>query len=155
MSIEAASSCIFCRIIRGELTPGVLAFCDSRTAVFPSLRQRARNRGHMLVVPVAHVEQIYGIEGDLAGALMTTLARVATAVKTVCGADGISIRQHNEKHGDQDVFHVHFHVIPRFAGDEFTTGDDRYPLSAVEVPLEERIEQARKLAEVLERTLRT
>ena len=77
---------------------------------------------------------------------MTTLARVAAAVKTVCCADGVSIRQNNEQHGGQSVFHVHFHVIPRFAGDAFTTGDDQFPFGAVEVPLEERVAQAMRLS---------
>jgi diadenosine tetraphosphate (Ap4A) HIT family hydrolase len=80
---------------------------------------------------------------------MTTLARVAAAVKTVCCADGVSIRQNNEQHGGQDVFHVHFYVIPRFADDGFTRGNDRFPLGAVEVPLEERVQQATKLSEAL------
>jgi hypothetical protein len=40
-------------------------------------------------------------------------------------------------------------VIPRFAGDRFTTGNDRFPLGAVEVPLKERVEQAKKLSEAL------
>jgi len=153
MSAEAAISCVFCRIVRGELTPGVLAFRDSQTAVFPSRHQQPRNRGHMLVVPTRHVAQIYEIGDDLAGPLMTTLARVAAAVKAVCCADGVSIRQNNERHGGQDVFHVHFHVIPRFAGDAFTTGNDRFPLGAVEVPLEERVEQAKKLSEALGRPI--
>lgn len=149
MSIEASASCVFCRILSGELTPDVLAFRDSQTAVFPSLHQQHRNRGHMLVVPTRHVAQIYEIGGDLAGPLMTTLARVAAAVKAVCGADGVSVRQNNEQHGGQDVFHVHFHVIPRFAGDGFTSGNDRFPLGAVEVPLDERIDQAAKLSRAL------
>ena len=72
-------------------------------------------------------------------------------MKTVCSADGVSIRQNNERHGGQDVFHVHFHVVPRFAGDGFTTGDDRFPLGAREVSLEESGEQARKVAEALGR----
>jgi hypothetical protein len=79
--------------------------------------------------------------GHLAGPLMLTLARFAAAVKAVCAADGISIRQNNESHGGQDVFHMHFHVVPRFAGDGFT-GLAR-SLGAVEVPLAERIGQAR------------
>ena len=153
MSAEAAISCVFCRIVRGELTPGVLAFRDSHTAVFPSRHQQPRNRSHMLVVPTRHVAQIYEIGDDLAGPLMTTLARVAAAVKAVCCADGVSIRQNNERHGGQDVFHVHFHVIPRFAGDAFTTGNGRFPLGAVEVPLEERVEQAKKLSEALGRPM--
>jgi len=135
--------------VRGELTPKVLAFRDNQTAVFPSLHQQPRNRGHMLVVPTRHVAHIYEIDSDLAGPLMMTLARVAAAVKAVCRADGISIRQNNERHGGQDVFHVHFHVIPRFAGDGFTTGHDRFPLGTAEVPLEERVAQATKLSEAL------
>ena len=149
MSAEAAISCVFCRIVRGELTPEVLAFRDSQTAVFPSRHQQPRNRGHMLVVPTRHVAQIYEIGGDLAGPLMTTLARVAAAVKAVCCADGTSIRQNNERHGGQDVFHLHFHVVPRFAGDGFT-GLDR-ALGMVEVSVDERIEQAKKLSEALAR----
>lgn len=143
---EAAISCVFCRILRGELTPGVVAFRDGQTAVFPSRDQQPRNRGHMLVVPIRHVAQIYDVDRDVAGPLMTTLARVAAAVRTVCSADGVSIRQNNGQHGGQDVFHVHFHVVPRFAGDGFI-GLDR-SLGAVEVSLEERLAQARTLSEV-------
>jgi histidine triad (HIT) family protein len=139
-SAEAAKSCVFCRILRGELTPEVVAFRDSHTAVFPSRHQQPGNRGHMLVVPTRHVAHIYEIGGDLAGPLMTTLAHVAAAVKAACGADGVSIRQNNEQHGGQDVFHVHFHVIPRFAGDGFIGLGP----GAIEVPLKERVEQAKK-----------
>jgi histidine triad (HIT) family protein len=145
--------CVFCRIVRGELTPEALAFRDSHTAVFPSRHQQPRNRGHMLVVPTRHVAQIYEIGDDLAGPFMTTLARVAAAVKVIACADGVSIRQNNERHAGQDVFHLHFHVIPRFADDAFTTGDDRFPFGAAEVPVEERVMQARKLREALQQPM--
>lgn len=148
--MEGAKSCTFCRILRGELTPGVVAFRDARTAVFPSRLQQPHNRGHMLVVPVRHVSHIYEVDGGLAGPLMTTLARVAAAVKKGCDADGISIRQNNGRAGGQDVFHVHFHVIPRFADDGFTALDRS--LGAVEVPVEERVEQAKKVAEALQKS---
>ena len=150
MTIEAATSCAFCRILRGGLTPGVVAFRDAPTAVFPSRLQQPHNQGHMLVVPVKHVSHIYELDGDLAGPLMTTLARAAAAVKKVCDADGVSIRQNNERAGGQDVFHVHFHVIPRFADDGFTALNRS--LGAVEVPVEERVEQAKKLAEALQKS---
>ena len=109
--MSAELSCVFCRILRGELTPEAVAFRDPWTAVFPSRHQQPGNRGHMLVVPTRHVAQLYGIDDDLAGPLMTTLARVAAAVKAACRADGVSIRQNNEPHGGQDVFHVHFHNV--------------------------------------------
>ena len=143
----SATSCVFCRILRGELTPGVLAFRDEWTAVMPSRLQQPRNQGHMLVVPIRHVSNIYDLNSDIAGPLMATLSRIATSVKKVCGADGVSIRQNNEEAAGQDVLHLHFHVIPRFADDGFT-GLDR-SLGAIEVSVEQRVQQARKLAEAL------
>jgi len=81
MSEISATSCVFCRILRGELSPGIVAFFDNYTAVFPSRDQQPRNQGHTLVVPVRHVARIYEVDVDLSGPLMTTLARVAAAVK--------------------------------------------------------------------------
>jgi histidine triad (HIT) family protein len=152
--VTAAATCVFCRILSGELTPEVVAYRDAETAVFPSRHQQARNRGHMLVVPVRHVAQIYEVDGELAGPLMTTLARVAAAVKAVGRADGVSVRQNNERHGDQDVFHVHFHVVPRYAGDGFNTGADRFPLGVSVVPVADRIEQAKALSAALAQSAR-
>jgi histidine triad (HIT) family protein len=151
LPVELPADCLFCRIARGELDPEVLAFRDEHTAVFPTLHQQARNPGHMLVVPTAHVAHIYEVTGELAGALMTTLARVAAAVKKAFGADGVTIRQNNERHGGQDVFHVHFHVIPRFADDRFDIGEDHFPFGAVEVPLARRAEQAARLSKALKK----
>jgi histidine triad (HIT) family protein len=144
-----AASCVFCRILRGELTPGVVAFRDNDTAVFPSLRQQRGNAGHMLVIPAEHVAHLYEVDADLAGPLMTTLVRVASAVKRAYRADGVTIRQNNEPAGGQDVFHVHFHVVPRYAGDGFTSGAAPFPAGAIEVPLAERAAQAKTLAEAL------
>ena len=104
--MTSEASCVFCRILEGDLTPGVVAFRNSQTAVFPSPGQQPSNRGHVLVVPIRHVAHIWEVDADLAGPLMTTLARVSAAVKTVCSADGVSIRQNNGRHGGQDVFHL-------------------------------------------------
>ena len=143
----AEEECVFCRILRGELTPDAIAFRDAQTAVIPSLHQQPRNEGHMLVLPIQHVAQLDQIDGALAGPLMTTLARVAGAVKTAFSADGISIRQNNGPHGGQDVFHVHFHVIPRFADDGFIGLGRQY--GTIELPLDERVEQATRVAAAL------
>jgi histidine triad (HIT) family protein len=151
---RGGTSCPFCAIASGALTPEVVAYRDQNTVVFPSRHQQPRNQGHMLVVPVIHVAQIYDIEGVLAGALMTTVARVARALKESGAAEGVSVRQNNETHGGQDVFHVHFHVIPRFADDGFNTGELRFPFGAVEVPLSERVKQAAVLRDALDLPLR-
>jgi histidine triad (HIT) family protein len=144
---NADKACVFCRILRGELTPDVVAFRDAHTAVFPSSRQQPGNRGHMLVVPTQHVAQIDEIEENLAGPLMMTLARVTAALKAAFSADGVSVRQNNGPYGGQDVFHVHFHVVPRFAGDGFIGMGRQY--GTTELPLEERVEQARRVAAAL------
>jgi histidine triad (HIT) family protein len=144
------SACVFCAIVRGAATPGVIAYRDSNTAVFPSLHQRVRNRAHMLVVPAAHVPDIYALDPLLGGALMATVADVARALKRVWHADGVSVRQNNEPAGGQDVFHVHFHVVPRFANDGFDVGEDRFPFGAIEVSLDERLAQSVRLRAALE-----
>ena len=48
--MTSEASCVFCRILEGDLTPGVVAFRNSQTAVFPSPGQQPSNRGHVLVV---------------------------------------------------------------------------------------------------------
>lgn len=142
-------SCVFCQILSGELTPDVVAYRDDYTVVFPSKDQRPGNEGHMLVVPLQHIPYLYDIKQVVAGPLMMTLSRVAAAVKALNSADGVAIRQHNEIHGGQDVFHIHFHVIPRYASDGLDCGENRYPEALVELPLAERIEQAVKMRAVL------
>ena len=141
--------CVFCAIASGALSPQVLAYRDDWTAVFPSLHQQPRNQGHMLVVPTRHIAHIYDVDGDVAAGLMRTLAGAARAVKRAFVADGVTIRQNNEPHGGQDVFHVHFHVIPRFAGDAFDHGEERFPLGAREVALDDRIRQAAAVRDAL------
>lgn len=135
-------TCVFCQIVNGNGDPGVIAHQDEMTAVFPSLHQRANNQGHMLVVPVPHVSSIYLLDHALGGALMNTVSRVARAVKQAFAAEGIAIKQHNEKHGGQDVFHVHFHIFPCHEGDGFFRGAERFPHGFEELPLAERVAQA-------------
>lgn len=134
--------CVFCQIVSGNGDPGVIAYQDEMTAVFPSLHQRPNNRGHMLVVPVPHVSTIYLLDQALGAALMNTVSKVALAVKHAFSADGIAIKQHNEKRGGQDIFHVHFHVFPCHEGDGFFRGTERFPHGFEELPLAERVAQA-------------
>lgn len=146
---DRAEACVFCQIVSGNVEAGIVAYQDEMTAVFPSLHQRPNNRGHMLVVPTTHVSAIYDVDELVGAALMNTVARVARAAKKAFAADGIAIKQHNEKHGGQDVFHVHFHVFPCFDGDGFFRGNKRFPAGFAEVPLQERIDQSTRLRQVI------
>lgn len=93
-----------------EGTPESLSFVASRWWV--------NNEGHIIVIPRAHVENLYVIPDALAVPLMAALRRAALALKSAYGCAGTSVRQHNEPAGNQELWHLHFHVFPRYAGDE-------------------------------------
>ncbi len=106
--------CVFCRIVRGEI-PSTRIWEDELTLAFMDIG--SVNPGHMLVATKAHVEDIYGVPDETAGALMRTAARVARAVRTALSPDGLSLYQANGPAAGQTVFHVHIHVLPRWQGD--------------------------------------
>ncbi|HEV2566010.1 MAG TPA: HIT family protein [Microvirga sp.] len=104
---------VFAKILRGELpchkvyeTDRVLAFMD----VMP------RGNGHVLVIPKAKARNLLDVEPDDLAELAKAVQIVGKAAKKALSADGLTIQQFNESAGGQVVFHIHFHVIPRFEG---------------------------------------
>lgn len=79
------------------------------------------NEGHAIIVPVAHIENLYDLDEETGAQLMAVSARVARALKKTRGCDGVTIVQNNEPAGDQHAFHYHMHIVPRFEGDDFQT----------------------------------
>lgn len=107
--------CVFCRLIADQ-SP-LVAWSDGDVAVLPLRDQRPKNRGHMLVIPVRHIRNLHDCPVELAVPLFRNLRLVSQAVCHAFEADGTSVRQNNEPPG-QDVFHLHFHVIPRYTDDD-------------------------------------
>jgi len=106
--------CIFCEIIDGEI-PAVKVLDEELVVAFMDINPSSK--GHMLVVPKNHAENIFEIpESDLA-ALIKAVKRCAKAVKDALNAEGITILQLNGKASDQIVSHLHIHVIPRWEND--------------------------------------
>ena len=104
---------IFAKILRGEI-PCAKVFEDDVAIAFMDVMPQGD--GHTLVVPKVKARTILDIApGDLA-ALITRVQKVAAAVKTAFAADGLTIFQFSEAAGGQTVFHLHFHVVPRFEG---------------------------------------
>lgn len=131
---------IFAKILRSEL-PAYKVYEDDRVLAFLDIMPRAA--GHVLVIPKAPARNLLDVAaGDLA-AVMAVAQRIAQAQMQVFEAEGITLTQHNEKAGGQEVFHLHVHVIPRHAGVEL-----RPPLSYKEAP-EVLAEQAARLAAAL------
>ena len=141
--------CPFCRFARGEATPRNapedIVCADDALIAFISPRTWPHNAGNVLIVPRAHVENLYDTPEDLLGRVIVTAKRIAIAMKTAYGCDGTSLRQHNEPAGDQDVWHFHLHVFPRWAGDQLYQRTD----DAREVGAEERRMYAERLRAIL------
>jgi histidine triad (HIT) family protein len=106
--------CIFCKIVAGDI-PAIKVVDEDKVLAFMDINPASR--GHMLVVPKNHAENIYEIsEADLA-AVMSAVKRCAGAVKEALGAEGITVLQLNGKASDQLVPHLHVHIMPRWAKD--------------------------------------
>jgi histidine triad (HIT) family protein len=106
--------CIFCKIVAGEI-PAITVLDEDRVLAFMDINPASR--GHMLVVPKNHAENIFEIsEADLS-AVMGAVKRCAGAVKEALGAEGITVLQLNGAASDQLVLHLHVHIMPRWEKD--------------------------------------
>ena len=104
---------IFAKILRGEI-PCVKVFEDAKTLAFMDVMPEAQ--GHVLVVPKEPAENILDLSADGMTAMMATTQKVAKAIDRALAPDGILLKQYNRAPAGQSVFHVHFHVVPRWEG---------------------------------------
>ncbi len=104
---------IFARILRGEI-PSTRVYEDDETLVFMDIMPRAD--GHCLVIPKTPCRNILDASPEQLSAVINTVQKMARAVMKGLDADGVTIQQFNEAAGGQEVFHLHFHVLPRRDG---------------------------------------
>jgi len=104
---------IFARILRGEI-PCVKVDEDARTLAFMDVMPEAE--GHVLVVPKEPAQDILDLSADGLAAMMATVQRIARAVDKALSPDGILLKQYNRAPAGQSIFHVHFHIVPRWEG---------------------------------------
>lgn len=104
---------IFAKILRGEI-PSVKVYEDAKTLAFMDVMPEAE--GHVLVVPKEGAENILDLSADGLSAMMATVQKVAKAVDKALEPDGILLKQYNRPAAGQSVFHVHFHIVPRWEG---------------------------------------
>lgn len=111
--------CIFCRIISGEI-PSTTIYENSKFKVIMDIAPA--NKGHVLILPKEHYDNIYDIDTATAGELFELAAMTARALKSVLDCDGMNILQNNGTVAGQTVFHFHMHIIPRYEGDTVNIG---------------------------------
>jgi histidine triad (HIT) family protein len=105
---------VFAKILRGEL-PCARVFEDADTLAFMDIMPRCD--GHTLVIPKAAVRNILDATPAQLAVTMRTTQHVSRAVMHAFAAGGVTIQQFNEAAGGQEVFHLHFHVLPRRDGE--------------------------------------
>ncbi len=106
--------CIFCQIVAGE-QPATIIAEDEHTISFMDINPATR--GHALVVPRAHAQDLLSIGVEELQATIAAAQRLAAMVKERLGADGVNVINSCGAAAWQTVFHFHLHVIPRYHQD--------------------------------------
>jgi len=105
------SDTIFAKIIKGEI-PCHRVHEDDHTLAFLDINPLSR--GHTLVIPKEPAATLDALSDESAAAIGRVLPRVCRAVMKATGAAAYNVLQNNGAPAHQAVFHVHFHVIPKF-----------------------------------------
>ena len=137
--------CPFCLLVKGTKNIHVdseesdIIYKSTDITAFIASRQWPNNHGHVLIIPNDHYENIYSLPTALATAIHCASKYIALAMKKAYNCSGISLRQHNEPSGNQDVWHYHLHLFPRYPDDQL------YALSSESMATSERLVFATRL----------
>ena len=111
------SDCIFCKIIANEI-PSDKVYEDDNVVAFLDIKPVSR--GHVLVVPKKHSADLLSVDDETLGVLMPIVKKIGQATMDAVNAQGINITTNNGAASGQVIFHLHFHLIPRFSNDNLT-----------------------------------
>ncbi len=104
---------IFAKILRDEI-PSTRVYEDDDTLAFMDIMPRSD--GHLLVIPKTPCRNVLDASPEQLASVMATVQKMGRAVTKAFDADGVTVQQFNEAAGGQEVFHLHFHVLPRYEG---------------------------------------
>lgn len=106
---------LFAKILRGEI-PSVKVYEDGEVLAFMDIFPQTR--GHVLVVPKnVRARNFLELPADRVGPLMERVQKLAIATEKALKPDGVTVTQFNGEDAGQTIFHLHFHIIPRYAGE--------------------------------------
>ncbi|CCW64052.1 unnamed protein product [Phytomonas sp. EM1] len=105
-----AAACIFCKIIDGSI-PCHKVFETPKTLAFMDINPLAR--GHLLIIPKQHAEELHFLDYDSAADVGRVLAHVSRVVAGPDSSTKYNVLQNNGTIAHQEVSHVHFHIIPK------------------------------------------
>jgi len=109
--------CVFCDIAQGK-APASTVYADRIVTAFMDIQPV--NPGHVLIVPNVHATYLSALDEETGAHLFVTAMRIAAALRrSGLRCEGINLFLADGEAAFQEVFHVHLHVIPRYAGDGF------------------------------------
>ena len=109
-----ADDCLFCKMVAGEI-PVTKIYEDEVVLAFLDIGPISD--GHTLVIPKQHFDKLHECPAELLGKVSSRLGKIAGAVTAAVGSDGYNVLCNNGRAAGQLIGHMHFHVIPRMAGD--------------------------------------
>ncbi|KAI0655422.1 HIT-like protein [Cubamyces menziesii] len=111
MATKSLASCIFCKIIKGEIPSFKLIETEK---VYSFLDIGPLSKGHALIIPKYHAEKLHEVPDEYFGDVLPAAKKIALAL----GAENYNLLQNNGRIAHQEVDHVHFHVIPKPAASD-------------------------------------
>lgn len=122
MGERVADSCIFCEIVAGR-APASIVYEDETTLAFLTIGPVTP--GHLLVIPKRHAAFLADLDEATGARLFVVAMRLAAGLRA-SGLEcaGVNLFLADGEAAFQEVFHVHLHVFPRFAGDTFRIDAD-------------------------------
>lgn len=111
------SDCIFCKIVKGEI-PAAKVFENEHVMAFLDISQVTK--GHTLVIPKVHTDNIFDMDPLTARHLFEVVPQISNAIKADLSPAGMNLLSNAGEAAGQEVFHFHLHLIPRYGnGDGF------------------------------------
>ena len=108
------NDCIFCKIVRGEI-PSYKVYEDDHTYAFFDINPI--NEYHTLIIPKKHYENMFDITEEEFLNVAKTVKKIVNLYRDKLEMKNIQILASSGAEAQQDVFHLHYHIIPRFSGD--------------------------------------
>lgn len=107
-------NCIFCKIARNEAS-NYCVYEDNVAKAFLDINPWTK--GHTLVIPKKHYENIFDIPEEELKKIIVIIKKLSVIYRKIFGNCDVNIIQSSGKNAQQDVFHFHMHLIPRYGKD--------------------------------------
>ena len=112
--MQNKANCVLCKIAKHEVDAAIVCENDHIIAI---LDRFPATRGHVLILPKEHIENIYEMPVETGMEIMRIAISVCNGIKLILRPDGLNLIQANGEAGGQTIDHFHLHIVPRYNND--------------------------------------